>query len=116
MLQERGIQIEKFAGAGARAITLKCRQKEKRPVAIGSEASAFAVKVDSEAVHKKGLPYSTVYREVTNSVLMKSRLRNTVLSNIIPKPVTVCGGEFICGHTSPNEEDKVHFFWILRVC
>ena len=116
MLQERGIQIEKFAGAGARAITLKCRQKEKRPVAIGSEASAFAVKVDSEAVHKKGLPYSTVYREVTNSVLMKSRLRNTVYQNIIPKPVPVSGGEFICGHTSPNEEDKVHFFWILRVC
>ena len=30
VLQEKGIQIERFAGAGARAITLKCRQKEKK--------------------------------------------------------------------------------------
>ena len=109
-LQEAGIQIVKLAGAGGRAITLKCLQKEKESVAIGSEASAIAVKIDSEAVHKKMLPYSTVFREVTNSVLMKSRLRNTVLQNIIPKHVSVCGGKFICGHTSPNEEDKVHCF------
>ena len=115
-LQEADIQIVEGAGAGGRAVTLKCLQKEKRQFAIGSEASAIAVKVDSEAVHKKSLPSSTVFREVTNSVLMKSRLRNTIFPNIIPKPVPVCGGEFICGHTSPNEEDKVHFFWILRVC
>ena len=67
-LQGAGIQIVKFSGAGGRAITLKCLQKEKRSVAIGSEASAIAVKVDSEAVHKKSLPYSTVFREVTNSI------------------------------------------------
>ena len=48
-LLEAGIQIVKFAGAGGRAITLKCLKKEKRSVAIGSEASAIAVKVDSEA-------------------------------------------------------------------